>query len=389
MNKICVYTCITGNYDNLKDVIKEKGIDYYCFTNNKNLKSDSWKIIYIEDNNISNVKLARKIKILGHKILENYDVLLWIDAAVSFKRKINDFINHYLSENDDFVAFKHGERSTIRDEAYECVKLGKEKKENVIKILDFYDKEKYPDDNGLIESTVFIRRKSKDVYETMKLWYNMIVKYSHRDQLSFNYCIYKTGLNVKWINEKVFDNEWFNWTKHITERKIVDYRLYFGKFDSYILDNDFHGKYKIKNNHFIIDTNVLSDTSELVIAPCHVSSTLLKDFTLNGDHVKYKTLNIIDYKDDLLFFDDNPFIIVNKKFKKGDRIIIDFVFEVLEEESITEVVNFLCRNVILKAQAENMELKNEIKGLIDELNIVYGSRSWKIIQKVRNVLIKK
>ena len=49
-NKICVYTCITGDYDNPKEIPKlEKGIDYYCFTNNKKIKSNTWNVIYIND----------------------------------------------------------------------------------------------------------------------------------------------------------------------------------------------------------------------------------------------------------------------------------------------------------------------------------------------------
>jgi len=48
MKKVCVYTCITGDYDNLKEIKnKEKNIDYYCFTNNKNIKSNTWKVEYI------------------------------------------------------------------------------------------------------------------------------------------------------------------------------------------------------------------------------------------------------------------------------------------------------------------------------------------------------
>ena len=50
--KICVYTCITGSYDDLQPVEKEEGIDYICFTNNQRLKSDFWTIIYIENKNI-------------------------------------------------------------------------------------------------------------------------------------------------------------------------------------------------------------------------------------------------------------------------------------------------------------------------------------------------
>ena len=57
-NKICVYTCITGDYDNPKEIPKlEKGIDYYCFTNNKKIKSNTWNVIYIDDENLSNVQL--------------------------------------------------------------------------------------------------------------------------------------------------------------------------------------------------------------------------------------------------------------------------------------------------------------------------------------------
>ncbi len=69
-NKICVYTCITGNYDKIKELdFKEEGIDYYFFTNNKNLTSKTWKVIYIENDGLDNIRLARKIKVLGHEIL--------------------------------------------------------------------------------------------------------------------------------------------------------------------------------------------------------------------------------------------------------------------------------------------------------------------------------
>ena len=60
MNKICVYTCITGNYYDLKEVNKEEGIDYFCFTNNKTISSNSWNVIYIENKELDNQRLSRK-----------------------------------------------------------------------------------------------------------------------------------------------------------------------------------------------------------------------------------------------------------------------------------------------------------------------------------------
>lgn len=47
--RICVYTCITGDYDNLHEIVKEDGIEYLCFTNNPKIKSSYWKMVYIED----------------------------------------------------------------------------------------------------------------------------------------------------------------------------------------------------------------------------------------------------------------------------------------------------------------------------------------------------
>ena len=55
--KVCVYTCITGNYDNLNEItpeVYEENIDYYCFTNNQNIKSDTWNVVYIKNNGLSN-----------------------------------------------------------------------------------------------------------------------------------------------------------------------------------------------------------------------------------------------------------------------------------------------------------------------------------------------
>ena len=140
-NKICVYTCITGDYDNLKEIANmEEGIDYYCFTNNKKIKSNTWNVIYIEDNKLTNIQLARKTKILGNETVNLYDVALWMDGAVKFNKPIREFINNYMKDDDVFVAFKHGERDNIKDEAYACYRFNKETKENIEKLLEFYKK---------------------------------------------------------------------------------------------------------------------------------------------------------------------------------------------------------------------------------------------------------
>lgn len=382
MEKICVYTAITGNYDNLHEIENvEKGIDYYCFTNNKNIKSSTWKIIYVEDESLSNVKLARKIKILGHPLInEKYDILVWIDGAVVFRKKVKDFIKTYLSKNDLIAAFSHSVRNSIKDEAYECVRCGKETVENVNKILDYYNSEHYKFDNGLIESTVYIKRTNNTVLEkTMKLWFDMVLEYSKRDQLSFNYAIYKTGLKVKWINEKVFANDWFEWISHVSEKEIKNYRVYFetGKYD---INNEFQGTYKVDGNKFIIEgITIPCNTNEIIVNVSKVPYLIYRNIRINNKYEKISIENYMRYYDDYVFYSDKQEIKIFGDFKKGQK----FIFEIeLIKIDTYEFIDYL--------RKENEKLLLDInnyskitKELKDEIKLIKNSKIWKIAEKIR------
>ena len=130
MKKICVYTCITGDYDNVHEVKKkETGVDYLLFTNNKSVVSNSWQVVYIEDPNLDNQRLSRKIKMLGHPIIDqNYEISVWQDASVVFQKSVVTFVQTYL-KNNSFAAFLHHVRDCIYDEAMACIKKKKDKKE--------------------------------------------------------------------------------------------------------------------------------------------------------------------------------------------------------------------------------------------------------------------
>ena len=158
-HKLCVYTCITGDYDALHEIKSpEKNVDYYCFTNNKKLSSKTWKIVQIKNDGLDNQRLSRKIKMLGHPIIsKNYDISVWTDASVIWNQPITEFVKTYLKDAP-FSAFIHSQRKTVHDEAVACLRLRKDTKERIVKTLEFLDKEKFPDNLGLYEMTTFIKR---------------------------------------------------------------------------------------------------------------------------------------------------------------------------------------------------------------------------------------
>ncbi len=379
--KICVYSCITGNYDNVNEIKKEKDIDYYLFTNNKKVKSATWKVIYIENDTLSNVVLARKIKILGHPLInDNYDIALWMDGAVSFNTKIKDFIDHFMTEDDVFVAFKHGTRNTVKEECEACVRYRKEDKEKIKNILDFYKQENYPDNNGLVESTVYIKRlKDQKVQETMKLWFSMIENFTKRDQLSFNYCIYKTGLKVKWINEKVFSNDWFTWYNHKTLDSIKRYRVYFGDEDQdYDIDKDVQGDYDINNNTYSFKTKVLNDTNKIYIYITDVPCVRFSNIKINNvTEDEYEIFHFTSYDDKKIFLNENSTIVINKELHKGDLLEFKIDMEILKESEKIELIDYL--------NYQNHLLEKHCKKLEKEIDNMINSNSWKITKPVRTI----
>ena len=59
----------------------------------------------------------------------------------------------------------------------------------------------------------------------MKYWFDLILRYTTRDQIAFNYAIYKSGIKVNWIDKNVFFNEYFSWDNHLSKKESAR-RLY-------------------------------------------------------------------------------------------------------------------------------------------------------------------
>jgi hypothetical protein len=134
-NKNCVYTIITNNYCDLNEIIiKSDGWDYYCFTDNKNLKSKTWKIIYINNPNngiIEKIKLTRKYKTQGFKEIDGYENYLYVDGRIKILKDLNLYLNRL--GNYDILFNKH-RGDSILGHMVLIKNLGYEKEEIINKI---------------------------------------------------------------------------------------------------------------------------------------------------------------------------------------------------------------------------------------------------------------
>lgn len=334
--KICVYTCITGNYDNVKELaFKEKGVDYFLFTNNKKIVSFTWNVIYIENNDLDNIRLARKIKILGHEKLDSYDITVWVDGAIIIRKSILEFIDNYCDmDKFSLVGFKHRERDCIYQEALECVRLKKENKDIVKKQMLKYRNDQYPEHNGLIESTVLVRKyHDSELKKVMEAWFFEICEFSYRDQLSFNYIVSKSNLQFSLLEFNVFDNEYFFWENHILNKDIFHFNVYFGNDDEFDYDGFHFGSYEIKDDYFIAKFKINKKCSVFKIEFSNGGGILFSDLEVVGKNITSQNLvNYSQYFEHKIFDNGIPTLFIHGNFKKNDRFIIKIKMEFITEK---------------------------------------------------------
>ncbi|QFT88420.1 hypothetical protein FIU87_07175 [Bacillus sp. THAF10] len=216
--KIVVYTAITNNYDSLKEpTFISPNVDYICFTDNKDLVSDIWEVRLIDNTlTLDHTRKARKYKILPHHFLKEYEYSIWIDGRYLIKGDLVELLNKHLTKSN-LAVYNHPQRNCIYQEAKAVVAFRKEEYAIAKKQCNFYRQKGYPKRNGLIASPIILRKHNdQGVRKLMEDWWEQILLFSKRDQLSFNYCAWKNNFNFEIINEGTYyDNNYLDIFKHL------------------------------------------------------------------------------------------------------------------------------------------------------------------------------
>ena len=245
-NKVVIYTAITGNYDDLmiQPYVRDD-FDYVCFTDNPALESGLYDIRPIPEelNSLSTVKKQRCIKINPHLYLPEYDISVWLDGNTELRSNPLDFV-------DDNVIYipEHPQRDCIYDEAKECIRQKKDIIEHINPQLNEYKKEGFPEHYGLVQSNIIIRKHNdKTCIKLMEDWWKEVKEKSHRDQLSFNYALWKNrDIKIKLLDKKIYDSPYFKWNsghkKKLTIVRKIDTR---SSVDSKLITTNFGGSHDI------------------------------------------------------------------------------------------------------------------------------------------------
>ncbi len=217
--KGCIYCVITGNYDQLAEPqFINPELDYICFTDNKELASDVWRIIQIDRffdiEDLDKVRIARYIKIVGYQFLGGYDYSIYVDGKVRIIENLLDYIEKY-AKSSSLLCCPHYKCQSLYEEVPEIIRQGLDDTTVVENQIKRYRNEGFPPTYQQIDSTCLVRSHlDKELDEVMKAWWFEVKNGSKRDQLSFTYVCWKKGYTYDISDVFSVENKYFICTNH-------------------------------------------------------------------------------------------------------------------------------------------------------------------------------
>lgn len=229
MIRLVVYTVLVGEKEALNDPLQYVGhegatdlsIDFICFTDNPSLTSPTWTFRDIPNRLIPPNRLSRLPKALPHEFFPDYDYSLYIDNTVAFKRlpRCSDL---GLDSGAVFRAFRHPWRSCPQDEADVVVRSGLDDAALVAAQTRYYDGHRsLRQIPTLTAGTALLRRHHDPRVRTFgRLWWEQILLFSSRDQISLDQCIREVSCPIDYFPGDKTNSDLVAWPALAAPRRV-------------------------------------------------------------------------------------------------------------------------------------------------------------------------
>lgn len=182
-----VNTMITAHRNNPK-------FNYILFTDAPTVKSDFWNVRHVRSKFHDPRRDARMYKWLIHRFVDA-EYSLWVDSNITIEADIEELIEKYL-KNADVAIHRHGLRDCLYQEADICFEHKLDYRELIESQMKRYRSDGYPENNGLFETRVVLRRHTEQISEFNEAVWIELCRGSARDQICVNYVAWKLGIKV-------------------------------------------------------------------------------------------------------------------------------------------------------------------------------------------------
>jgi len=198
--KIAILTAQAGNKGQIEDP-KNGGFssaDYYAFTD-KPLNLSVWHTRptynFSSETLFKDRRHAKLPKILGWLLVPGYDYYIWHDSVCDVAQDPREIVQTYLNHNIDIAFWPHPHRDCSYQECDTVELFHKESSYNVTATRQFLLDQQWPRHSGMFELSSFVYRNNSRMQAAMLSWWELVCRYSSRDQILWPFVIKQHQLN--------------------------------------------------------------------------------------------------------------------------------------------------------------------------------------------------
>jgi hypothetical protein len=210
---IVVYTAVFGGYDRLKPARYPS----VCITDFQQ-GALGWQYRGLLMGGTNKAK-SFWAKSHPHILFPDAKYSIFHDGNVEMLISPRQLISETL-KNNDIAVHIHPQRKCIYKEGEACVRLKRASRRDVDAQMEYLRRNGYPENNGLVDTVVLIRRHTPEIAELNECWWSEFERSpAKRDQLSFNFVCWKLGVDYYKIKGHPRYGGYFQWEKHRRARK--------------------------------------------------------------------------------------------------------------------------------------------------------------------------
>ena len=185
---------VFGGFDGCRRVV---------FTDNPDLRLTGVEVIHDPLDGLDPARASRRAKLMPHRYFADAEWSIWLDNKSRLLAEPGAIIDALRAQPEaNFFAFAHFRRRCVYQEGQAVWENGLDDYKTVRERMRRYRAEGMPENTGLIEGHFIVRRhNAPDVAHFGERWFEHVLRFSRRDQISFPYLVWKTGFNYALITE--------------------------------------------------------------------------------------------------------------------------------------------------------------------------------------------
>lgn len=173
-------------------------MDYVAFTDQET-QSNGWEVRPLARTCASPRLTARWHKLHVQELFPNATISIWLDDTHRPKGCSRDLVQWL--QDAEIAACPHYSSTSTLDEAFEIIRLQKDEPGRVWRQYRRQMAAGFPDNVGVWETGVLVRKHTPQLQRLNECWWGCVVYGSWRDQLSFPYALWETGLHCSAVPE--------------------------------------------------------------------------------------------------------------------------------------------------------------------------------------------